>query len=242
MVSRLSHLYNGNPYTGKTSVFTLNQPPDYNEVIKVIISSTYFGSGGFSWVSVSWVILRLGRTHSELPSEVVCEATSLSLSESLSKSTVLLAVSPLTGGHRNGSLWLTMGEVCTTSSFTVTWVWSSPSVLVVSVATGSVTITVGWTEGGEVERQDEGSSVDVLPGMEGNILMAQSKTAVTPVLMHWSYCSLPLGHPYDLAGQVYKVAMVDNYRHMTCTLLCFLWSGTSWSTHVWPKYYRFYLR
>ena len=33
-------------------------------------------------------------------------------------------------------------------------------------------------------------------GTQWHISMAQSKTAVTPLLMHWSYCSLALSHPY----------------------------------------------
>ena len=36
---------------------------------------------------------------------------------------------------------------------------------------------------------------EILPSQ--NLSMAQCKTAVTPLLMHWSYCSLALSHHYD---------------------------------------------
>ena len=39
--------------------------------------------------------------------------------------------------------------------------------------------------------------------------MAQCKTAVTPLLMHWNYCTIALSHPYDHVDNVDSVRSLD---------------------------------
>ena len=55
------------------------------------------------------------------------------------------------------------------------------------------------------------------------ISMALCKTAATPLLTHWSYCSLALSHRYDLIGYLIRKArsftIWFTVRHLACLLM-----------------------
>ena len=48
----------------------------------------------------------------------------------------------------------------------------------------------------------------------GNILMASCKTAVTPLLTHWSYCSLALSHRYKHISIFYHFSTLKSHKHL----------------------------
>ena len=72
------------------------------------------------------------------------------------------------------------------------------------------------------------------------ITMALCKTAVTPLLMHWSYCSLVLSY-IDL---FYQFPPIPPFAlHPPIPQLCITWSDVRWLSHsppAWPPVPRNY--
>ena len=87
------------------------------------------------------------------------------------------------------------------------------------------------------------------------VSMAQCKTAITPLLMHWGYCSVALSHLYmphyndvimgAIARQINSPAIVysavysgvDQRKHQSSASLAFVWGihrGPVNSPHKWP--------
>ena len=60
------------------------------------------------------------------------------------------------------------------------------------------------------------------------VCLAECKTAISPLLMHWRYCSLALNHQYDLSGSntLAISAGVHAAAFWECAWLC-IW-GASW--------------
>ena len=75
-----------------------------------------------------------------------------------------------------------------------------------------------------------------------NISMAKCKTAVTPLLMHWSYCSLALSHRYHQYSSVIMVCVtfctdqrqtVPDYSLQTFFIHIWFWKEYSLSNRRW---------
>ena len=64
------------------------------------------------------------------------------------------------------------------------------------------------------------------------IYMASSKTAVTPLLMHWSYCSLALSHWYNVWWNSWAHSgLVIIWNILLAQFMAWCWSGYK-SLHV----------
>ena len=59
-----------------------------------------------------------------------------------------------------------------------------------------------------------------------NISMAQCKTAVTPLLTHWSYCRLALNHQYNFCWSDFRHFLQCNQVHLVKPGQCYAYKDT----------------
>ena len=80
-------------------------------------------------------------------------------------------------------------------------------------------------------------SICALVGCLGFISMAQRKTAVTPLLTHWSYCSLALSHQYELVTLDDIISLHNTLRcpRLAGNRCCTLYKSIN-GVHCHPSY------